>query len=30
MMQVNPHLTFDGQRAAAFQFYEKCLAPRSL
>jgi PhnB protein len=25
MMQLNPHLTFDGQCEAAFQFYERCL-----
>ena len=24
-MQLNPHLTFNGQCEAAFQFYEKCL-----
>jgi PhnB protein len=25
MMRLNPHLTFNGQCEAAFQFYEKCL-----
>jgi PhnB protein len=24
-MQLNPHLTFDGQCEAAFRFYERCL-----
>jgi len=24
-MQLNPHLTFNGQCEAAFRFYEKCL-----
>ncbi len=25
MMQLNPHLSFNGQCEAAFRFYEKCL-----
>ncbi|KAM3110420.1 VOC family protein [Phormidesmis sp. 146-33] len=25
MMQLNPYLSFDGQCATAFQFYEQCL-----
>jgi PhnB protein len=25
MMQLNPHLAFNGQCEAAFEFYEKCL-----
>ena len=25
MMQLNPHLSFNGQCEAAFKFYEKCL-----
>jgi uncharacterized glyoxalase superfamily protein PhnB len=25
MMQLNPHLAFNGQCEAAFKFYEKCL-----
>ena len=29
-MRLNPHLTFNGQCEAAFQFYEKCLGGRIL
>lgn len=27
-MQLNPHLHFNGEREAAFKFYEKCLGAR--
>lgn len=27
-MQVNPHLSFNGQCEQAFRFYEKCLGGR--